>query len=518
MRVSATAIRTPALCLSVLVLCLLPGCAVLPAPGPQAHDPALPPAEFGTVREVAATLSDLHGAEHSTLLALPDNREAMLWRLMLIDEARSSLDLQYFIWDSHAASALLFDRLLAAADRGVRVRLLVDDLLLDANDSNLAAVSAHPHFEIRLFNPGRLRRTRFGRVGEMAVKFRQLNRRMHNKLLIVDGSMAIAGGRNVGDEYFGLGSKFNFRDLDVLVAGAVVPELSVSFDQYWNNPISYPTSAIDPDIDPQVLIDRHARLDVYLAEHAGALSAFPMQPEPWADDLWRLLEWMTPGDAHFLQDIPEEVTGREDRLVDQIVDQGAPSRQEIILVAPYLIPTDGLMSRIAQRASEGLRIKILTASMASNNHTSAHSHYKKYRRRLLELGAELYEFRAQPSETVRAISDTPPFHAEFISLHIKAIVGDRNRCTVGSLNLDPRAMVINTENVLYIRSAEFCGDMAEMLEALMQPENAWRVELDGNGRMTWTSSEGTVDRQPARSGGQRVSDFFFRLLPLESQL
>lgn len=474
--------------LGLLAAALMPACTVLPAPGPQPHDPALPPARVGTIREVARALRQLHGAEHSSLLAIANNHEAMMWRLMIIDEARSSLDLQYFIWDSDPAAALLFERLLEAADRGVRVRLLVDDLPLQADDTDLAAISSHPHFELKLFNPGRVRRGRAGKTGEIgkpsetSVSLRELNRRVHNKLLIADGSLAITGGRDAGAAYFGLGPTYNFRDLDILAAGKVVPELTVAFDQYWNSPVSYPTAAIDPDVDPQVLSAARARRNEYLAEHADVLTYVPLQPHPWSDEMWRLLERMMPADAHVLRDVPEQ----------------RPGRTEIILVAPYLIATEDLMESIRARAAEGVRVRILTDSMVANDNASAHRRYKKYRRRILETGAELYEFRPHPSEDVRAAADMPPVHAELISLHIRAILGDSDGCTVGSLDLDPRAMVVNAESALYVNSAKFCDQLAEDLDVLMHPDDAWRVEIDENGLLSWTSSAGTVTREPGR--------------------
>ena len=197
-----------------------------------------------------------------------------------------------------------------------------------------------------------------------------------------------------------------------------------------------------------------------------------------------------------------------------------PNHKELTIVTPYLIPVRGgpFLANLTQLSSEGVKIKIITGSMGANNHTAAHSHYKKYRRRILETGAELYEFRHDPSPDMRAISDVTPIHAKFISLHIKVLMGDRKRCFVGSLNLDPRALKINTENGLYIQSAGLSKQLAEHFDALMAPENAWRVYLNEKNKLRWESSLGTVSRQPARSFGQRIADFFFRLLPIEGQL
>jgi putative cardiolipin synthase len=188
------------------------------------------------------------------------------------------------------------------------------------------------------------------------------------------------------------------------------------------------------------------------------------------------------------------------------------------MVTPYLIPVKGFLEDLAKLSSEGVKVKIATDSMGANNHTAAHSHYKKYRRRILASGAELYEFRHDPSSAMRDISDVPPVQANFISLHIKALAGDRQRCFVGSLNLDPRAIEINTENGLYIQSPGLCGELAEQFDTLMVPENAWRVTVDNSDQLRWESSAGSVSIQPARSFWQRIADFFFRLIPMESQL
>jgi putative cardiolipin synthase len=210
--------------------------------------------------------------------------------------------------------------------------------------------------------------------------------------------------------------------------------------------------------------------------------------------------------------------GEQYRLVDMLDHLTEPSEEEITIVTPYLIPVGSFLEDLAQRASEGVTVKILTGSMGANNHTAAHSHYKKYRRRILATGAQLFEFKHDPSPEIRDVSDVEPIRANFISLHIKALVSDRKRCFVGSLNLDPRAIEINTENGLYIESAGLCGQLAEQFDWLMTPENAWRVTVDEENRLRWESSSGTVTIQPARSFGQRIADFFYRLIPIENQL
>jgi putative cardiolipin synthase len=451
-------------------------------------------------------------------LLLTGNDAALQWRLALIDQATVAIDAQYFIWQSDEAGMLLFDRLLKAADRGVRVRLLVDDLTLAATDSTIAAIDKHPNFAIKIFNPGKVRDSTLGAVGEFLLYFRELNRRMHNKLLIADNQFSIVGGRNIGNEYFGLSEAYNFRDLDALVVGPVVKEISHAFDEYWNAEVSYPGSAMSRAATLEELHSLREDAEAYLAQQRTKLAAYTSQPCQWREALRELPSQLHMGEAHFLQDEPVTFDGEAHRLGDMLDYLAEPNHEELIIVTPYLIPVGDFLEELAEMSSEGVAVKILTGSMGSNNHTVAHSHYKKYRRRILATGAELYEFMHEPSPAIRDAVDVPPVQATFISLHTKALVGDRKRCFIGSLNLDPRALEINTENGLYIQSPQLCGQLAKQFDSLMAPENAWQVYLNENHQLRWKSRAGTMAFQPARSFGQRIADFFLRLLPIESQL
>ncbi|MFV1995742.1 MAG: phospholipase D-like domain-containing protein, partial [Verrucomicrobiales bacterium] len=211
--------------------------------------------------------------------------------------------------------------------------------------------------------------------------------------------------------------------------------------------------------------------------------------------------------------------GEQVRLVDTMAKlTEGDERNELLIVTPYLIPVGEFLQDLTDLVDEGAEVRILTGSMGSNNHTMAHSHYKKYRKRILRTGASLAEFRHDPSEAMREISDVPPVRSKFISLHTKTLVGDREKCFIGSLNLDPRAMVINTENGLLIESPGLASELADEIEVMMGTENAWEVTLDESGRLRWESRGEAVGIQPARSAWQRVADFFFRLLPIEGQL
>jgi len=499
-------------------LLFISGCATIPYPPPSTPEVhALPPTTSGVLAEVSIKFTETHPAGQSGFRLLTENDVAYRWRLALIDHATQSIDVQYFIWQRDEAGILLFDRLLKAADRGVRIRMLVDDLLFVAKNQSIAAITKHPNFDIKIYNPGRVRDSTLGKMGSFLLYFREMNRRMHNKLFVVDNQFAIVGGRNIGNEYFGLSKKYNFRDLDVLTLGPVVQEISHAFDEYWNADLSYPGNAMSKEATEEQIQPMRETFEKYLAQSIDNLVSYPTQPVNWEGKLKRLPSEMHAGVAHFIQDQPVTYGNEEYRLSDMLRYLSAPSHTELIMVTPYLIP-GGLLERMKKLISEGVEIKILTGSMGANNHTAAHSHYKKYRRSILAIDAELYEFKHDPSPVIRDISDVEPVEAGFICLHVKAIVGDRQRCFIGSVNLDPRALEINTENGLYIESTGLCGQLADQFDTLMSPENAWRVFINENNEIRWESNSGTVSIQPARHFGQRISDFFWRLIPIESQL
>lgn len=502
----------------VLALFFLYGCTTLPDPPITPDVYHLPPAASGSLADVADRFVQTRAPGRSGFMLLEDNREAMNWRLALIDHATVSIDVQYFIWQADAAGVLLFDRLMKAADRGVRVRMLVDDLVFTPKSRDVAAIARHPNFDIKIFNPGKIRESTLAGIGEFLLYFKELNRRMHNKLFVVDSRMAIVGGRNIGNEYFGLGKKYNFRDLDVLTTGPVVEEISRAFDLYWNAKLSYPGGAMSGKATGEDLQALRAAAEAFLHDRRALLTSYPIEPVPWEKELEKLPSLMKAGEAHFIQDVPIIYAGKQYRLVDMLDYLAEPSNEEVTFVTPYLIPAGSFLEDLQKLSSEGVKVNVVTGSMGSNNHTAAHSHYKKYRRRILATGARLFEFKHDPSAAIRDISDVEPVRGKFISLHIKAAVGDRRRCFIGSLNLDPRAIEINTENGLYIESAGLCTELAEQFDTLMSPENAWQVTVGEENRLRWESDTGTVTTQPARSFGQRIADFFFRLLPIESQL
>ena len=501
----------------------LVGCSTLPQKPPTDASYTSPRSSEGALAEVTAQLDQTLMPDDSAFLLIPSNDEAMNWRLALIDNAHSSIDAQYFIWKDDEASSLLLEHVFAAADRGGRVRLLVDDMFLStggvftSSDEPIAAIDFHPNIELRLFNPGQYRDGMMGLAGNFSSNLKEYNRRMHNKLMIVDGHFAIVGGRNIGNEYFGLYQPYNFLDLDVLFAGAVVAQASAAFDEYWNADMAYPGGALAEIDDIKYKEIRQLNRD-YVSENAEILSTYVPGPPDWSDRLEALPRQMQKGVAVFLQDEPVRRGEDEYRLYDVLDRFVGPGHTEIIVITPYLIPVGNFLEVLESDRAAGTQVSLLTSSLGSNDQTAAHSHYKKYRKRILATGAHLYESRREPAVEIRRYADVAPQRGTFVSLHIKAGVFDRERCFIGSLNVDPRAVLINTENGIYIESPELCGELSGFLSQLLTPDNAWQVSQDDNGRLQWTSSEGTLTSQPARGFGQRVSDFFFSILPIESQL
>lgn len=497
---------------------LFPGCATLPPRPDLAHETALPPADSGSLAMLAERFSHANGPEASGFHLLIDAHEALETRLALINSAAVAIDMQYFIWKGDAVGLLLFDRLLQAADRGVRVRIIVDDIWLGSSTRNLAALNAHPNLEIRIFNPNPSRDSTFGGLINYLASFQALNQRMHNKLMIVDNHAIIAGGRNLGNEYFGLGKEFNFLDVDVVAVGGVVGESSNAYDDYWNDNAAYPLTRWIEKLPDNTLEEVRSVVSEQLEKFSPQLVSYHLEHRDWQQSLNILEENLLIGSAHFLQDDPVQIEGKSYRLFDMISYFADPTREEFLISSPYFIPVGSALQDLQEGVERGVKVKIITNSLASTNHTLVNSHYKKYRRAILNTGARLFEFHHQPSGTVRNLSDVEPVKAPFISLHAKTIVADRRFCFIGSLNFDPRALVINSENGLLIKSEELAGELTDFLEFLAAPENAWEVSLGRGNRIHWQSSDRILDAQPARGGLQSFVDLFGSLLPIESQL
>jgi putative cardiolipin synthase len=452
---------------------------------------------------------------------IQNNAEALRWRLALIDSAQSSIDLQTFIWSNDEAGRLVASRLILAAHRGVRIRLLVDDLIKEWGDENVALMARIPNIELRHFNPGRIRKGMLQRALQMSLQFKKLNRRMHNKQMIVDGHWVIIGGRNIGNSYFGLATKYNNRDLDLLLTGAIVPKMGDYFDVYWNAKATYPGEALSESLSEKKQKALQKKFDEKLKKDREFFSRMfiPFDPIDWRFRFRGLVSRRkTKGTAKILQDSPDVEGDRGARLLDQIVQKGLVVNQQLCMISPYLIPTESLFSFIKETTAKGCDVSILVPALDSNNHTMAHSHYQKYREKLMDVGVQLYEFSGEPSEAIRKESDTDPIRADFISLHTKAFVLDRDKVFLGSLNLDPRSININTEHLLFIHSPALAEEMLAMFNTLSSPENAWKIKRNKEGDIIWVSDKEERTSQPSLGLWQRWSCFFWRWVPIENQL
>lgn len=493
-----------------LVLTLIAGCAPLqPVHLPEEHTP--PPARSELWRAVDADLSrDWH-------VLLNEGPAALDWRLRAIDSASESIELQTFLWFFDLAGALVLDHLLAAADRGVQVRLLIDDTFLVSQDEMLLALASHPNIEYRVFNPFKRR------VDELVTRqllnlaeFGRLDHRMHNKAMVVDNHVAIVGGRNLADEYFGLHGQANFRDLELLLGGPVVREISAAFDDYWNDPWSVPI---------EILSHAHASPEQLARAHQLGQENRHLhdeEPEEVLARRWReLIAGADIGKATLYVDAPPhdnpaapgEAPVQVARELAELFD-GA--RGEIVIVSAYLIPTPSLEGAVARALGRGVRVRILTNSLASNNHLTAHSAYRNHINTLLGHGAELYEVRTDADD--RPLYMLSPVGRKLLALHAKALVIDDDKVFIGSANLDPRSLRINTEMGFLVVSESFNREVRSAVEVDFSGANAWQLELQPDGLVHWVADSQRLTTQPDASYMQRLEDWFFSLMPIEEEL
>jgi len=507
-------------CLAILLVLTLAfsGCATLPEKlpkGPIGH--AIVPQPTGPLWDLENSLHPRLGTDNSAWLALDSNEDALRWRLALVDSAKTSLDIQYYFWWEDETGQLLMKHVIEAADRGVKVRILLDDLstlLKDdrtpkVRDWQTAILNAHPNIELRLFNAFRAR-SLLGRGVDFLRRMDIMNQRMHNKMLVADNRAVILGGRNLGNEYFGFAREFNFRDLDVLGLGPVARQTSTVFDRFWNSDWVVPVAALKLDATTR---DLRAETPQILQSLDGkpVLERFPLNRKDWKADLADFAKNAHIGGSHVLTDLPAPNEVRH-RMPVAMRNLMTSAQSELLITNAYVIPDDTDIKLFEELRARGVKVKVLTNSLASQDVPAVNSHYKRWRKPLLKSGIELYESR--PDADIRhTLADTPPVTADFMGLHVKAVVVDRKRVFVGSMNLDPRSEELNSEMGVVIDSEPFARQIADIMERDMQPKNAWHVTLNEQGRLRWTADGEPLTRQPARSGWQRMQDVFFMLFP-----
>lgn len=464
------------------------------------------------------------------VVPLADGRDAFAARSRLADAAERTLDVQYYIWRDDMSGTLLSEALHRAADRGVRVRLLLDDHSTAGLDPLLAALDAHPNIEVRLFNPFAARRWR---VLELAADFGRLNRRMHNKSFTVDNQVTIVGGRNVGDEYFGAGQDALFVDLDVMASGPVVDEVSREFDRYWASDSAYPAAAVLPAVAPAETAALTGAASRVERDPAALAYMQALDRSPFVRDMLagRLEVYWAP--ARVLSDDPAKALGRapDDGLLWTRLREflGAPER-ELELVSPYFVPGAAGVEALAAMTARGVRVTVLTNALEATDVAVVHAGYAKRREALLRAGVRLFEMRREaPSVPVRGGRNRGSgggsaggSSSSDSSLHAKTFTVDRSRVFVGSFNLDPRSARLNTELGFVIDSPDLARALADALAANL-PARAYEVRLTGSGDLRWVERapdgrEIVHDREPGTRFWQRLGVGLAAALPIEWML
>lgn len=499
------------------LLIFLTGCASVPFDYPKTASLALPPDPNSPIGHSSLEWHQEHG-ELSGFIGLSEGIDALGARLRMMAIAKTSIDAQYFILKDDRAGALFVGKMLLAADRGVRVRLLLDDVFTSGLDRPMALLNSHPNVQVRLFNP--LSRNSL-KYWSYLLDFSRANRRMHNKSFTVDSSMSIVGGRNIGEEYFELKQDVMFDDYEVFTVGPVVQEISASFDEFWNSGLSVPMEAFGVKVDPADLDQWREYMQVKALDSATGIYAQAVNSTLMQDIRERRIQPVE-AEATMVTDSPDKLLHRvgdaeQTVLATEKARRFREARSEILLFTPYYIPRDPGTTFVNELIQKGVRVVIVTNSLASTNHVAVHGHYAKYRKQLLKAGAELYEIRA-----VSDLDETGWGHApERMTLHSKATIIDRETIFVGSLNLDPRSILLNTEGGIFIDSPEIGSVFtARILEAL--PEVTYALDLDDKGNLRWTYDDGEEyevwHKEPQTSWGRRFKAGFYRLLPIEGQL
>jgi cardiolipin synthase C len=453
----------------------------------------------------------------SGIVELRDGRDAFAARVLLADIAERTLDLQYYIWRNDMSGALLFAALCRAADRGVRVRLLLDDNNTNGLDGFLGALASHPNIQVRLFNPFRLRRWR---PLEYLTDFARLNRRMHNKSFTVDGEVAIVGGRNIGDEYFDAHQELSFVDLDVMAVGPVAGEIANDFERYWRSESARPAQSILSRARAATVREVIAAAEKALQQPAAVAYINALQCCGFVNDLLTGTVEYRWAATRLVSDDPAKGLGRQrprGTLLERLMDTLRIPRRELQLISPYFVPTRSGERAIAELASKGgVKVAILTNALEATDVPIVHAGYAKRRRKMLEAGVVLYELMRE--SRVRSRRDRRLTGSSGSSLHAKTFSVDCARVFVGSFNLDPRSASLNTEMGVVIESPAIAQEIAAAFAEEI-PARSYRVRLNEAGAMEWLEphENGTIvhKSEPGVTWRKRFAVAVLALLPIE---
>jgi putative cardiolipin synthase len=507
---SARCMAAAALLLAALMLA---GCAVLPPQEGRTVSAAFHDTADTYLGRTVAELARAHPGQ-TGVFALAQGLDAFAARARLADVAERSLDVQYYIWHDDMSGDLLLDALRRAADRGVRVRLLLDDINTAGLDGVLAELATHRNIEVRLFNPTVTRRWRS--LGYLT-DFARQNRRMHNKSFTADNQVTIIGGRNVGDEYFSAGQNLQFVDLDVIAIGAVVPQVSQDFDRYWASESAYPAERV---LGPP----RAATAPVTEAAAAqrAAMSALYLQALGRQGFLREMLEHRLPlewADVHMVSDDPAKGRGRAGKgelMWSRLKRVMKPPARELELVSPYFVPGAEGVAQLAELARKGVKITVVTNSLEATDVVAVHAGYAKWRKALLEAGVALFEMKRAPS--AQAAGERRIGSSSASSLHAKTFSVDRSALFVGSFNFDPRSSQLNTELGFVIESPAMAAAASDAILGKLAA-GAYRVQLGPDGALQWVEQPGgreiVHDQEPGAGFWRQLGVSVLSLLPID---
>jgi putative cardiolipin synthase len=513
---------------------LVAGCATM-QPGanfPKVESTALArPGETAHGRKVDARAKAHAGLSAFRLFA--SGSDAFTLRLQMADSAQRTLDIQYFIFKDDDSGQLLMSAMLLAASRGVRVRLLVDDTEARGQDDRIGLLAAHPNIDVRLYNPFFYRGSiPLLRYAEFGLTVSRLNYRMHNKLFVVDNSIAVVGGRNVGDEYFDTGNELQFGDYDVFAMGPITRDLSRSFDEYWNSSLAVPVRALygTPPTGPKL-----QAMETQLANHLAEMrDSDQLKALRTGNPLAGLLNsdagvvWAK---AQVVADSPDKSSVEDGDTIGALLrktllEAANDVKSELLIVSPYFVPGTSVSEMLKSLRERNVRVRVLTNSLLSTDVPAVHAGYRRYRVPLLEEGVDLYEVKPLPGKpTPRGDLLKTPSSGQF-SLHAKAYVFDRKRIFIGSANLDQRSMHLNTEIGLMIDSPELARQVVARFDTIAQPANSFVLALektDGKTpKLVWKSVKDgqsiVYDTEPGDDRWRELLVDLYGTLPLEDQL
>ena len=503
-----------------LALALLTGCASVDFDRPKTVTTAFHDTEDTYLGRGLEGEAEAHPAGYSGFLPLNDGIDALSARLLMAEQAERSIDAQYYLLKNDIVGRTFIYTLLRAADRGVRVRLLLDDIFTSGYDAGMAGLVTHPNFEIRIFNPFA---NRSARLLDGLTSFSRINRRMHNKSFTVDNQMTIIGGRNIADEYFGARVDAKFGDLDVLAVGPVVNEVSATFDSYWNHIRAAPVAAFakmpdDPDAE---LVRLRAELEKSRQEVLSTRYADAVRDQAFVylDTDNSIFTWapyvlaVDSPDKAFKSKAAEAAS-----ITTPLIESLTSAKKEMIVISPYFVPRKDGIEAFSEIRARGIDVIIITNSLAANNQSSVHGGYAPSRKPLLRNGVKIYEVR--PDADVSG-SELVAASGAKSTLHTKAFIVDRRELFIGSFNFDPRSANINTELGVIIKSPEMAEQFAAVVDDRIASQT-YEVFLNEKDQLRWRAFENgqevIYEKEPQTSWWQRFVAGFMRMMPIRGQL